>query len=79
MRFPRLKLSDRITWSVMLWIFFNLLWLKFLEAFVPLWVGTIVFTLAAAAFIVFGPGPDGGPGEEEDVAPQGTEGGKGRG
>ncbi len=79
MRFPRLKLSDRITWSVLIWIFAHLLWLKFLEAFVPIWVATIIFTLAAAAFIAFGPGPDDGAGEEEDVPVQKTEGGNARG
>lgn len=54
---PRLKLSDRITWSVLVWIFLNLLWLKFLERFAPLWIGTIVFTIAAVLFILFGPPP----------------------
>lgn len=78
MKFPRLKLSDRITWSVMLWIFVNLLWLKFLEVFVPVWVGTIIATLAAAAFILFGRGPGEGPEDEEAAAPK-TEGGNGRG
>jgi hypothetical protein len=62
----------------MLWIFFNLLWLKFLEVFVPVWVGTIIATLAAAAFIIFGGGPGEGPGDEDVAAPK-TEGGKGRG
>jgi hypothetical protein len=54
---PRLKLSDRITWAVLLWIFLNLLWLRFIDRFVPLWVGTIVFTAAAAALIALGPRP----------------------
>jgi hypothetical protein len=79
MKFPRLKLSDRITWSVMLWIFFNLLWLKFLEVFVPVWVGTIIVTLAAVVFILFGPRPEAELGEEKDVSTPKTEGGKGRG
>jgi hypothetical protein len=79
MRFPRLKLSDRITWSVLIWIFVHLLWLKFLEAFLPVWVATIVFTLAAAAFIAFGRDPGDGVGEEEDAPTQKTEGGNTRG
>ncbi len=79
MRFPRLKLSDRITWSVLVWIFINLLWLKFLEVFLPVWVGTIIATLGAVAFILFGKGPDDGAGEEEDVSTQKSEGGKARG
>ena len=54
---PRLKLSDRITWAVLGWIFFNLLWLKFLDALVPLWVGTILATVAAVLFVLFWPRP----------------------
>ncbi len=54
---PRLKLTDRITWAVLLWIFFNLLWLKFLERFVPMWAGALIATVAAAAFVLFGPRP----------------------
>jgi hypothetical protein len=41
---PRLKLSDRITWAVLLWIFLNLLWLRFIEKFIPQWVGAIILT-----------------------------------
>jgi hypothetical protein len=54
---PRLKLSDRITWAVLGWIFFNLLWLKFLDALVPLWVGTILATASAVLFVLFWPRP----------------------
>jgi hypothetical protein len=54
---PRMKLSDRITWAVLLWIFLNLLWLRFLEAVLPQWVGTIIFTAAALALVFFGPRP----------------------
>jgi hypothetical protein len=79
MKFPRLKLSDRITWSVLLWIFVNLLWLRFLEAFVPVWVGTIIATVAAVVFVLFGPRPGAELGEEEDISTPKTEGGNGRG
>jgi len=77
--FPRLKLSDRITWAVLVWIFFNLLWLKFLEAFIPLGVGTAIATLGAVAFILFAPRPDGKNGEEEESEAPKTEGGTDRG
>jgi hypothetical protein len=63
---PRLKLSDRITWAVLGWIFFNLLWLKFLDALVPIWVGTILATVAAALFIAFWPRPQEELEEEEE-------------
>ncbi len=54
---PRMKLSDRITWAVLLWIFVNLLWLKFLDSIIPQWVGAILITASAAAFVIFGPRP----------------------
>ena len=72
---PRLKLSDRITWAVLSWIFFNLLWLKFLDALVPLWVGTITATAAAVLFVIFWPRPQEELEEEEpDAANQKQEG-----
>ena len=72
---PRLKLSDRITWAVLGWIFFNLLWLKFLDALVPIWVGTIIATAAAVLFVVFWPRPQEELEEEEpDAANQKQEG-----
>jgi len=64
---PRLKLSDRITWAVLLWIFFNLLWLKFLDPAVPMWVGTIIGTAAAVLFVLFWPRPQEEQGEEEEA------------
>ena len=62
---PRLKLTDRITWAVLTWIFFNLLWLKFLQDFISQWVGAILAIIAAAALISFWPRP-----EEELEAPE---------
>jgi hypothetical protein len=71
---PRLKLSDRITWAVLGWIFFNLLWLKFLDPAVPLWAGAILATAAAALFIAFWPRPlEEGGGEEEEPEPSGQQ------
>ena len=72
---PRLKLSDRITWAVLIWIFFNLLWLKFLDALVPIWVGTIIATAVAVLFVIFWPRPQEELEEEEpDAANQKQEG-----
>lgn len=65
---PRMKLSDRITWAVLCWIFFNLLWLRFLEKVAPQAVGTLLATLGAVAMVLYWPRPleEGG---EEDAVP----------
>lgn len=63
---PRLKLSDRITWAVLGWMFFNLLWLKFLEALVPIWAGAIIATAGAVLFVMFWPRPEEELEEEEE-------------
>ncbi len=65
---PRMKLSDRITWAVLGWIFFNLLWLRFLEAAVPQWMGALLATLGAVALVWFWPRPL-EDGEEEAGTP----------
>lgn len=68
---PRMKLSDRITWAVLAWIFSNLLWLRFLETAIPQWVGALVATAVAVAMILYWPRPldelpeNGGNGEPE--------------
>ena len=72
-RLPGLKLSDRITWAVLLWIFVELLWLRFLDAFVPVWAGTILITAAAVAFVLFWPPPAEEAGDEEEAAAGGRE------
>ena len=64
---PRMKLSDRITWAVLLWIFVNLIWLKFLETIIPQWVGAIVITAAAVALVAFGPRPREEQDEDEEA------------
>jgi hypothetical protein len=64
---PRLKLSDRITWAVLTWIFFNLLWLKYLQDFVSQWVGAALATIAAAALISFWPRPEEEPEETDET------------
>jgi hypothetical protein len=74
LKLPRLKLSDRITWAVLIWIFFNLLWLRFLQDFISQWIGAVIATIAAAALISFWPRPEDeleqaedAPEEEEDM------------
>jgi hypothetical protein len=74
---PRLKLSDRITWAVLGWIFFNLLWLKFLDPAVPIWVGTIIATAASVLFVIFWPRPQ--ELEEEETEGADQQGGTSRG
>ncbi len=54
---PRLKLSDRITWAVLAWIFVNLLWLRFLERTAPQWIGAVVATALGAAVVAWWPRP----------------------
>jgi len=65
---PRMKLSDRITWAVLCWIFFNLLWLRFVEKVVPQGVGALLATLGAVAMVLYWPRPL-EDGEEEASAP----------
>ena len=49
-------------WSILSWFFFNLIWLKFVENFVPQWVGAIIATMIAVAVFKYGPRPK----EEEE-------------
>ncbi len=67
---PRMKLSDRITWAVLCWIFFNLLWLRFVEAVIPQWVGALVGTAGAVALVWWWPRPLEDGEEEEEAAPE---------
>ena len=64
---PRMKLSDRITWAVLCWIFFNLLWLRFLDRVLPQAVGALLATLGAVAMVLYWPRPleEGAEDEEE--------------
>lgn len=63
----RWDLTGRITWAVLFWIFLNLLWLRFVERFVPQWVGAALATALGVALVVFGPRPvEGGEDEEEE-------------
>jgi len=62
---PRLKLTDRITWAVLGWIFFNLLWLKFVDRYIPQWIGAAIATVVAVLFVLFWPRPQEELPEEE--------------
>ncbi|MFQ6066987.1 MAG: hypothetical protein ACE5K3_06895 [bacterium] len=59
---PRMTMGTWLFWSILSWFFFNLIWLKFVEKFVPQWVGAIVATMIAVALFKYGPRPE----EEEE-------------
>jgi hypothetical protein len=65
---PRMKLSDRITWAVLCWIFLNLLWLRFVEKLVAQGVGALLATVGAVAMVLYWPRPL-EEGDEEEPAP----------
>lgn len=54
---PRLTTGNWFFWSIMVWIGFNLFWLRFVESVVPQWVGAVVATLIALALFKYGPRP----------------------
>jgi glycerol uptake facilitator-like aquaporin len=64
MMLPRMTIGNWLFWSIMLWIGFNLAWLRFVESFLPQWLGAIIATGLAAALFKYGPRPNGE--EEED-------------
>ncbi len=66
---PRMKLSDRITWAVLCWIFFNLLWLRFLEKAISQGVGALLATALAVAMVLFWPRPLEERGAEDEGGP----------
>ena len=55
MMLPRMTVGNWLFWSIMVWIGFNFFWLKFLERFVPQWVGAICATLVAIGLVIHGP------------------------
>lgn len=59
---PRMTMGVWLFWSILSWFFFNLIWLKFVENFVPQWVGAIIATMIAVAVFKYGPRPK----EEEE-------------
>ena len=52
---PRMTVGNWLFWSIMVWIGFNFFWLKFVEPFVPQWVGAICATLVATGLFIYGP------------------------
>jgi hypothetical protein len=63
---PRMKMGDWLFWAIITWIFSNFIWLRFVEKFVPMWVGAVVATILAVALFKFGPRPREEEGEEEE-------------
>jgi glycerol uptake facilitator-like aquaporin len=55
-------MGNWLFWGIMAWIGFNFFWLKFVESFVPQWVGAIIATVIAMALLRYGPRPE----EEEE-------------
>jgi len=60
---PRMTIGNWLFWSVMFWIGFNFAWLRFVETFIPQWLGAIIATGLAVALFKYGPRPNG---EEEE-------------
>lgn len=63
---PRMTMGTWLFWSILCWFFFNLIWLKFVEKFVPQWIGAIIATLIALALFKYGPRPKEEEEEEEE-------------
>ncbi|MFW6138200.1 MAG: hypothetical protein ACOC7U_03405 [Spirochaetota bacterium] len=59
---PRMTMGNWLFWSILTWIFFNLIWLRFVESFIPQWVGAVIATGIAVALFKRGPRPE----EEEE-------------
>ena len=59
---PRMTMGNWLFWSIMVWLGFNFAWLRFVEQFVPQWVGALIATILACAVFKFGPRPQ----EEEE-------------
>jgi predicted small integral membrane protein len=62
---PRMTMGNWLFWSILSWIFLNLLWLRFVESYVPQWVGAIIATAIAVALFKYGPRPKEEEEEEE--------------
>jgi len=54
---PKMTSGNWLFWSILTWIFFNLLWLKFVETYMPQWIGAIIATGIAVLLFKFGPRP----------------------
>ena len=45
---------DRIFIAAIIWVLFNLLWMRFVESYVPLWVSTIISIIYSVIIIIKG-------------------------
>lgn len=55
-----LTFGERVFWSIMILIFIVLVWLRFIEPYIPLWVAAVVGALEIFLFIRYGPKENGG-------------------
>ena len=54
---PRMTIGNWLFWAIMVWIGFNFFWLRFLESYVPQWVGAVIATVIALTLFKYGPRP----------------------
>lgn len=52
---PRMTMGNWLFWSIMIWIGLNFFWLRFVEKFLPQWVGAIIATAITIALFIYGP------------------------
>ncbi|MBA7647767.1 hypothetical protein ES703_55546 [subsurface metagenome] len=52
---PRMSMGNRLFWSIIFFVGFNLLWLGLVERFAPQWIGAIIALLFSLAFFKYGP------------------------
>ena len=52
---PHMTWGNWLFWGVMAFIVTNLLWLGFLERFIPLWIGEVVGLFFFVVFLKYGP------------------------
>jgi len=55
---PKMTMGNWLFWSIMVWIGINLIWLRFVENFLPQWSGVIVATVIAVLLFRYGPRPE---------------------
>jgi len=63
---PRMTMGNWLFWSILCWCFINLLWLRFMEKFIPQWIGAIFATIIAVLVFKYGPRPKEEEEEEEE-------------
>lgn len=62
---PRMTMGTWLFWAIMAWIGFNFVWLKYVETYLPQWVGAVIATVIALAIFKYGPRPEEEEEEEE--------------